>query len=359
MLTAVVSDLHLGAFNGADVARDGPNRERLMDALSGADQIVLLGDLLELRERPLATLLETVRPFFVRLGEVVSGRRVVLMAGNHDHALAEPWLGRLRIDGCELGPENEWPVEADDGVAGRLAAWMPDADVTFAYPGLRLRPDLYATHGHYLDLHLTVPRLESIAAGAMGRITGRGKSCSSAGDYEAVVGPMYAFYAGLAQVASPATLERGARISRRVWRRVTGDGAVGRLLLGRVTIPGGVVALNRLGLGPFKPELTGAELRRSGLLAMGRVAEVLAPGAENVLFAHTHRPGPLQDDDPAEWTTLSGTQLWNSGNWFHESALMGPGGDRSPYRPGTVVFLDEHGPPRIENPLRYAAAGSG
>jgi len=360
MLTAVVSDLHLGAISGADVARDGPNRERLLEALSGADRVVLLGDLLELRERPLAALLESVRPFFERLGEVVSGRRVVLMAGNHDHALAEPWLARLRIEGRELGPENEWPVELGDGVAGRIAAWMPNTEVTFAYPGMQLRGDLYATHGHYLDLHLTVPRLESIAAGAMGRLTGRGKSCSSAADYEVVVGPMYAFYAGLAQGASPAALERGARISRTVWRRVTGNGTVGRLLLGRVTIPGAVAALNRLGLGPFKPELTGAELRRSGLLAMGRVAEVLAPGAENVLFGHTHRPGPLESDDPAEWSTLSGTRLWNSGNWFHESALMGAGGDRSPYRPGTVVFLEAEGPPRIENPLRYAAAaGSG
>ena len=46
---------------------------------------------------------------------------------------------------------------------------MPDVELTLAYPGLRLRPDVYATHGHYLDLHLTVPRLESIAASAMGR----------------------------------------------------------------------------------------------------------------------------------------------------------------------------------------------
>ena len=92
---------------------------------------------------------------------------MVLVPGNHDHALAEPWLGRLRLEGRPLGPENEWRVEAGDGLAGRLSELLPEADVTLAYPGLFLRPDVYATHGHYLDLHLTVPRLESIAATAM------------------------------------------------------------------------------------------------------------------------------------------------------------------------------------------------
>ena len=29
-----------------------------------------------------------------------------------------------------------------------------------AYPGVWLRPDVYATHGHYVDLHITVPSFE-------------------------------------------------------------------------------------------------------------------------------------------------------------------------------------------------------
>ena len=58
MRTAVVSDLHLGALGGADVTRDPTVRERLVDALAGHDRVVLLGDALELRERPLAQALE-------------------------------------------------------------------------------------------------------------------------------------------------------------------------------------------------------------------------------------------------------------------------------------------------------------
>jgi Calcineurin-like phosphoesterase len=351
MATAVVSDLHLGALEASDVERNPARRERLLETLAGADRVVLLGDVLELRQRPLAELLELVRPFFEELGHTLAGRRVLIVPGNHDHALAEPWLGRLRVEGRALEPEAEWPVEPGAGAAGRIAGWMPDTQVTLAYPGVRLRPDVYATHGHYLDLHLTVPRLESIGAAAMGRLTGRGQECGSAADYEAVLAPMYAFLGGLAQAASPAALERGGRASRNVWQHVNGDARLGRLLLGRITIPGAVAILNRAGLGPFSAELTSEELRRSGLLAMGRVAESLVPGVEYVVFGHTHRPGPLADDDRAEWTTLSGMRLWNSGNWFHEPAFVRDSDPRSPYTPGTVLLLDETGPPRLQNVL--------
>lgn len=358
MVTAIVSDLHLGALGESDVASAPDRRERLFEAVSGADRIVLLGDLLELRQRPLAQLLGLVQPFFEDLGRAAAGRRVLIVPGNHDHALAEPWLTRLRVEGRPLGPEAEWPVDPGEGAAGRIAEWMPDAEVTLAYPGVRLRRDVYATHGHYLDLHMTVPRLEAIGASAMGRLTGRGRACETPTDYEAVLAPMYAFLVGLAQGASPMLLERGGRVSRSVWRRVNGNGHLGRLLLARVTIPGAVAVLNRAGLGPFRPELTGEGLRRSGLHAMGQVAESLVPGIEHVVFGHTHRPGPLPDDDRAEWTTQSGIRLWNSGNWFHDPALVRRSDVRSPYWPGTMLVLDDTGPPRLEKVPLGAATGS-
>jgi predicted phosphodiesterase len=369
MRTALVSDLHLGILADADVARAGREQAALVDAVAGADRLVLLGDLVELRERPLAEALEVARPLVQALGRAMAGRRVLLVPGNHDHAFAEAWLARLRLDGERLPAEAEWPVSIEDGAAGRIAAWMPDCEVSLAYPGVWLRPDVYATHGHYLDLHLTVPRLESIAASAMGRLTRLGQSADSAADYETILGPMYAFYGGLAQSATAAALARGGSFSRTVWQRAS-DGrapdtasaaetapardrataAATRFLLGRVTIPGAVAALNVLGLGPFRATLTGEELRRSGLLAMGRVADALAPGAEHLIFGHTHRPGPLESDDPSEWTTASGTLLWNSGSWLHEGAFVRTGPE-SPYWPGTVIELVDEDPPRIRNVL--------
>ena len=360
--TAVISDLHLGALNNADMLRRPGALERLSAALDGADRLVLLGDTLELRERPVAALLELVRPLFEALARALAGKKVTLVPGNHDHQLGQPWLARAQLAGRPLGSEHEWTVTVDetDGPAGVLASWLPRSEVTLAYPGLRLEDGTYATHGHYLDLYLTVPRVESIAASVVARLGGRTAYCTSADDFEAVVAPIYGFHAGMAEGASGAALARGATVSRSVWRRATGDGRVGRLLVGRVTIPAAVATLNRLKIGPFSATLSGEELRRAGLLAMGRVAETLAPDAEHVLFGHTHRPGPLPGDDWAEWSTLSGKRLWNTGNWYLESTFVGGMAERSPYWPGTIVWLEPGRAPRIENALRgYAVAGTG
>ncbi len=354
MRTAIISDLHLGALNDADMLRRPEALERLIAALQGADRVVLLGDTLELRERPVAALLEVVRPVFERLASTLAGKRVTLVPGNHDHQLGQPWLGRERLAGRPLGPENGWPVSAGeaDSPAGVLASWLPRSEVTLSYPGLRLEGDTYATHGQYLDLYLTVPRVESIAASAVCRISGRAPECSSADDFEAVMAPIYGFHAGLAEGATGAALGRGATVSRSVWSRATGNGRLARLLVGRVTIPAAVATLNRLKIGPFSAELNGAELRRAGLLAMGRVADTLAPDADHVVFGHTHRAGPLPGDDRAEWSTLSGTRLWNSGNWYLESAFVSSTGERSPYWPGTVMWVEPGRAPRMENALR-------
>jgi hypothetical protein len=360
--TAVISDLHLGALNGSDVLRRPGAAERLAAALEPADRVVLLGDTLELRERPIAALLHEVRPLFERLAPALAGTRVTLVPGNHDHQLGQTWLARERLAGRALLPENEWPVSPGeaDGPAGVLASWLPDSRLTLAYPGLRLEGGVYATHGHYLDVFLTVPRVESIAASAVARLSGRGPDCHSADDFEAVVAPIYGFHSALAEGATGASLSRGAKLSRTVWRRATGDGRVGRVLIGRVTIPAAVAALNRLKIGPFSPTLTGEELRRAGLIAMSRVADAVAPDAEHVLFGHTHRAGPLPGDDPAEWSTLSGGRLWNTGNWYVEAGFIRHTGEHSPYWPGTIAWLEPGRAPRLENALRgYAVAGTG
>jgi len=251
------------------------------------------------------------------------------------------------------------PGEAD-GPAGVLASWLPGSQLTLAYPGLRLEGGVYATHGHYLDVFLTVPRVESIAASAVARLSGRGPDCHSADDFEAVVAPIYGFHSALAEGATGASLSRGAKLSRTVWRRATGDGRVGRVLIGRVTIPAAVAALNRLKIGPFSPTLTGEELRRAGLIAMSRVADAVAPDAEHVLFGHTHRAGPLPGDDPVEWSTLSGGRLWNTGNWYVEAGFIRDTAEHSPYWPGTIAWLEPGRAPRLENALRgYAVAGTG
>jgi Calcineurin-like phosphoesterase len=353
--TAVVSDFHLGVLVGGDVAMFSRARELLLAELSGADRVVILGDLLELRERPVPDLLRVVRPFVSELGEALEGKRLVLVPGNHDHSLAAPYLERTRLEGVELGAEREWPVEAGHGIAGRLAADMPEVELSLAYPGLRLRPDVYATHGHYLDVNLTVPRVETLAAALLARVTGRGRDCRSAADYEAVLAPMYAFHHEVAQGATAPPVKHSSMISRSIWARANGSrgsGAVVRFLLGRVTIPGAVAVLNRTGFGPFDADISGPELRRAGLRAMAAVVRGLGIEADHVLFGHTHRAGPLEGDERDLWELAGGPRLWNTGAWFYESVFLGPGARESPYWPGTVVTLEGDDPPRMDNLLR-------
>src|SRR3954447_8206345 len=133
---AIVSDMHLGtAVPAADIARDGEPLERLVDAVSDADTIVLLGDVIELREGPVAGVLEVARPLFERLGAAAAGKRVVLVPGNHDHELVEAFLAGLRLESRPLNAASEWPATPADGTAGRLAEWMPHSEVVMAYPG--------------------------------------------------------------------------------------------------------------------------------------------------------------------------------------------------------------------------------
>jgi hypothetical protein len=351
--TAVVSDLHLGSVVEFDVARRPELLERLVAGVEGADRLVLLGDLLELRERPVARVLELARPVIEALGSAMAGRRVTLVPGNHDHELADPWLERAQLDGGELPLESVWPVTPGEGLAGRVAACMPDVDVDLAYPGFHLRPDVYATHGHYLDLHLSVPRLETIASSVMAQVMGRASGIGSPADYEAIFTPLYSLLFGIAQGSRVELVKRQGGVSRRVWE--SANGRRGRrltsLLLSRVTIPGAVAAMNRAGLGPFRSDISGGELRRAGLRAMSTVVEALGVETAHVVFGHTHRPGPLAGDDPSEWTTPRGVRLSNTGSWLNERVFLRGVGRDSPYWPGGILWLDDEGPPRTDNLL--------
>ncbi len=92
-------------------------------------------------------------------------RELVVTAGNHDHLMVCTWLDARALREpapAPLAAEQRFdPAEASPMLA-QIARWAAPARVTVAYPGLWVRPDVYATHGHFLDAHLTVPTLERI-----------------------------------------------------------------------------------------------------------------------------------------------------------------------------------------------------
>jgi hypothetical protein len=343
--TAIVSDLHLGLAGGRDLLRRAPALEALVGAIGDADELVLLGDLVELRERPVAHVLADAVPVLRQIGEAVAGKRVTIVPGNHDHQLATPLLEsiQLRDGGGEL--EVETIVEPPAaGPLGVIADALGRERLRIAYPGLWVRPDVFATHGHYLDVHNTVPTFERIAIGAVQRVGGRLPSDGplTPDDYEAAVGPVYALAYSMAQSVRRGRSVAGSAASVRMWRVVNGSAGrrVPAMLLGGVALPIAIAGLNRAGLGPFKPDLSGVELRRAGLLGMATVVERLGIEAEHVIFGHTHRSGPHPGDEG--WGPLM-----NTGSWIHEPAFLGSAPKESPYWPGHVALVPDEGPPEL------------
>ena len=356
MLTAIVSDLHVGTRTGADVVRGSEPRGRLLEAIAPADRVVVLGDLLELRERRARAVLEAAGPLLDGLGEATAGKQLVLVPGNHDHQLAGPALDRLRLSGAAaLQPESTFSTD-HSGLAREVAARMARTEVVLAYPGIRLRDDVYATHGHYLDLHMTVPRLECVIASAVARFAGSSPNGGPATPeaYEAGLAPIYAFAYSVAQNSEARAVTRGGKLSRSVW--LTSNPARRRgpaaLAVGGVAVPLAVAALNLMRLGPFRADISAPELRRAGLRAVGEVVKSLGIDAEHVIFGHTHRPGPLSGDGD-EWRVPGGgPHLTNTGSWLLESVFVDSEGPASPYWPGTVVLLRDDGPPEVTNVLK-------
>ena len=354
--TAVLSDLHVGAVNKRSVATEPASLAALAERLAGVEHVVLLGDVLELRESRVADALATAEPLFRTLGEAVGDGRMTIVPGNHDHHLAQPLVEERRLNGRgPLALDSSIPAPGH-GPLARIAAWVGGAELRLAYPGLWIRDDVFATHGHYLDLHNTVPTAECVAVSATERALGRGPGDRHRpDDYEAALGPVYSLTHSLGQAGPRMAMSGG--VSHAIWRRTGGSsspGLTGRLIAG-LAIPGAVALFNRAGLGPFRPDLTGHALRRSALAAMSAAVDRLGIEAAHVLFGHTHRSGPWPSDDAAEWSLSGGGRLTNTGCWVLDDAFTDPAGGINPYTPGTCVLVGDDGPPRLERLLGAGA----
>lgn len=297
MLAAAVSDLHLGIHTGADLLRRPGVPQRLFEAIAEADEVVLLGDSIELRDGSLEESLTRALPFFEALGAALGGRRLTIVPGNHDHRFAEDAL--KRSPALELADRFEVrPADALTPVMRSLGA----TPVTLAYPGVWLREDVYATHGHYLDCHSEAQTFECRARAAVERIRRLDHDgYRSPADYEAALGPVYRLIHWSVQ---PPGVRAAAHVARRLVRRWE-----------RPRAPRGARA-------------------RLGLPAMEQVVHNLGIDARYVLFGHLHAPGRSK--------TERGAELVNTGSWVEDATSVSP---------GTCVFVPEEGPPQLKSVL--------
>lgn len=335
--TVIVSDLHVGSRQRLDLLRRPVVRERLLEAICGADELVLLGDTLELRDLPLPRVLGLARPLLGALGTALRGGRIVLVPGNHDHQLAAGVL-----DGAtSLGLGRQAPARG--GAAGAVAAALGHPDVVVSYPGFWIRPDVWATHGHYMDAHTAAATLECMTTALMQGVPLRRRAPRSAEDYELALAPLYRALYALAQrprltaAASAAkrllrVLERRAHApSSATAQRTHADGAARAAT---------VMAL----LGGSTPRAGPAagETRRAGIAPMIEVLRALGVDAEHVVFGHTHRA--------FEHVATSGSrsQLTSTGSWVLERGRYVL--DEA-HLPGVVTIVRSDGRPRLERVL--------
>jgi predicted phosphodiesterase len=353
MRTAIVSDLHLGTIVCADLARDTQIRAALFDELSEADRVVLLGDVLELRDRPAGEIIELTAPFLEELGSAIEGSEVVLVPGNHDHRLAETLLDRRSLGRPRrLGLEHRFSPSS--GLAAQIARLLRPARLNLAYPGLHLREDIWATHGHYLDCHMSIPTIESLCAAVTMRMVGQIPTRATPDDYERAVAPIYGFSWGFAQSRGPERIGGRARPTSAAWRRLSGNGSGGFAdrLLGQVAFP---LAARGLGLAlgrRFDTDISPPGISRAGLAAIREALGRLEVDAKHIIYGHTHRPGPLDGDDPLDWQLGEETLLHSAGSWTYSPGLCGPSAERSLFWPGTVTWVSDDGPPTRRQLLR-------
>jgi predicted phosphodiesterase len=336
------------------VLREARPLRRLCEAVADADRVVLLGDVVELRHGPARDALSAAAPVLSALGAAVGADgEVVIVPGNHDHDLVEPWFARSSRSrpAPPLGLEATVDWRAGETLA-TIARRLGPAAVRVSYPGLWLRDDVYATHGHYCDRHTTVPMFERLGAGAMARIVREPDGGpASAEDYERVLAPIYAWIHALAEHRGPEIGQSSHGPSTQAWRVLARRrGGVRRYALA-AGFGAAVAAINRIGLGPVRTDLSGPALRRASLTAFGEVVSRLGVQAAWVVFGHSHRAGPLPTDDGSEWRTPGGASILNTGCWVHEPSFVGPDPARSPYRAGFAVRIADEAPPELVNLL--------
>ena len=171
MRTLIVSDLHLGSRSGADLLRRAELRAPLLEVATTSSGWCCSATCWSFATGRCA-MRWPPRGRSSRISACARGRvswcsrRQPRPRARRTVAGAAAW----RTEPPPLGVEQLLePAQASPALA-RIAGWVAPARMRVAYPGLWVRPDVYATHGHYLDSHLTIPTLERLSVGAMARL---------------------------------------------------------------------------------------------------------------------------------------------------------------------------------------------
>lgn len=355
----VLSDTHLGAWTGDELLAHQWGCEILRPELERADGVVLLGDFVDLLFAKTQLAFERAEPFVHLLAETLTNKRLVWLAGNHDHHVLVRRLESL----VELSIATGAPYEelGDRWRAGFyfesfLKRRLPHTEIEFAYPSYRIGQTLLS-HGHYLDGEVRGSVPNRLLEGGIRRLAGGRGVTPSIEDYEAALVPLTELLYVEAQLPKGAAAEQRIQADLRRIVRITAAVAaperelyhLARALTRRLRglpDPQPDVTANPLG----RPVTPGSPVMPS-VNAYARVCRHLGWDREArwLVFAHTHQPL----DGVRASSTGKQLRFWNTGSWIYEP----PRGTTRDYLrylrhnwPGSVVVLDDeagNGVPRL------------
>jgi UDP-2,3-diacylglucosamine pyrophosphatase LpxH len=391
MRALVISDTHFGAWTGRDLLREEFFLERLAPQLEGIDELIFLGDLFDFLFGSVGEAVDAADGLLRLIAENFAGKRLVFLAGNHDHHLvhrdAENRLEAQLAAGRSPLVTGE-PADAAGPGPGYfrsfLARRLPGVEVEIAYPTYSFAGVL-CTHGHYLDPHarLSGSRGDRLLTRVLWSIASGGpEQPRTIEDYESTITLLTEWLYVAAQMPHGTHAQQNVfRAVRRAGRAVSTFGLPVR---GAKRL---AAELREHRAGPADEPLPSvehfdsvvrdeAERQRREQPAPAAAwprpaypaASVISPSdpsepaleafaqvvanldwnkeAEQIIFAHTHQPlACVQSSEDSH------TRYWNTGSWIYEPDL----GSRQAYArylhhawPGTAIVIDDEEPePRL------------
>jgi hypothetical protein len=282
---------------------------------------VILGDAVELMERRPQRAMEIAEPVIAAIGRRLGrDKEVIVVPGNHDQPFVRSWVWKVRN---RLDVATPVPPDCTPALRA-FTSWLAPAQVRVSYPGVWLSPGVWATHGHYLDVHLVPLSSYGFARGALRRMP---DDRASPFDYELrrrrrSQPPRHR------KPVSWVVEEAGGRL----------HSATSAVIKHRLMRPR-YAALNQ--------RLLRAQVDHAGLPALARVVHRLGVEADWVVYGHCHRLGPLAGDDRAWWQGPNGSpRLLNTGSWLYEPLAVQGVRPPNPYWPGGAVLIEPGQEPR-------------
>ncbi len=394
MRALVISDTHFGAWTGRDLLREDFFLERLAPQLEGIDELIFLGDLFDFLFGSVGDAVDASDGLLRLIAERMAGKRLVFLAGNHDHHLVhrdqENRIEAMLASGLSPTGADELDVAAGEPGPGFFRSFLnrrlPGVEVEVAYPAYTFAGVL-CTHGHYLDPHarLAGSRGDRMLTRTLWSIaTGGPEDPKTVADYESVTtlltewlyiaaqmphgthAQQNVFHAvqrfGRAVSALGLPLRGAKRLAAELRDRGVGDDAAAAELPSEqhfdAVVRAETARQNReqpvQGIGwprPVYPQASVVSRSDPSEHALEAFAKVVAnldwsADSDRIVFAHTHQP--LAD---VRSSSDSRTRYWNTGSWIYEPDL----GSRQAYArylrfawPGTAVTIDDEEPePRL------------